>query len=143
MTARALSLLSLCLAVSGLAATKLSDQPVLNFRLPTFTPEGHRDWLFRGDEARYLDANRIDIKEMALTVFTGTADNRAETLILSPAARLAPQSQAVAGDGTIRIINDRFEATGSKWTYEHAARKVTLGKDVRVRFKAELKNLLQ
>ena len=143
MTARALSLLSLCLAVSGLAATKLSDQPVLNFRLPTFTPEGHRDWLFRGDEARYLDANRIDIKEMALTVFTGTADNRAETLILSPAARLSPQDQTVAGDSTIRIINDRFEATGSKWTYEHAARKVTLGKDVRVRFKAELKNLLQ
>jgi lipopolysaccharide export system protein LptC len=142
MTARVFFLLCLAAATAG-AATKLSDQPVLNFRLPTFTPEGYRDWLFRGDEARYLDANHIEIKEMALTVFTGTADNRAETLILSPSARLAPQDQTVTGDGTIRIINDRFEATGSKWTYQHAARKVTLGKDVRVRFKAELKNLLQ
>ncbi len=139
---RALFLLCLLAATAG-AATRLSDQPVLNFRLPTFTPEGYRDWLFRGDEARYLDANRIDITEMALTVFTGTADNRAETLILSPAARLAPQDQSVTGDSIIRIINDRFEATGTRWTYQHAARKVTLGKDVRVRFKAELKNLLQ
>jgi lipopolysaccharide export system protein LptC len=135
--------LALLTSAAFAASTRLSDQPVLNFRLPTFTPEGHRDWLFRGSEARHVDANRIDVKEMAITVFTGAADNRVETQILSSAARLAPQDQAASGDQTIRVISDRLEATGEQWSYHHKERKILLGKNVRTVIHAEIKNFLQ
>lgn len=143
MTARALPLLCISLAVSGLAATKLSDQPVVNFRLPTFTPEGHRDWLFRGSEARYLDANHVDVKEMTITVFSGTADNRVDTQILSPAAKLALQDQVATGNSAIRVISDRLEVSGENWSYHHKEKKIRLGKNVRTVIQAEIKNFLQ
>jgi len=142
MPARAIFLLCL-LATSLGAASKLSDQPVVNFRLPTFTPEGYRDWLFRGSEARYLDANHVDVKEMTITVFSGTADNRVDTQILSPAARLAPQDQIARGDSAIRVISDRLEASGENWSYHHREKKIRLGKNVRTVIQAEIKNFLQ
>ena len=141
MTARAF-LLCLLAAAAG-AATKLSDQPVLNFRLPTFTPEGYRDWLFRGSEARYLDANNIEVKEMTITVFSGTADNRVETQILSPGARLAPQDQIAKGESPIRVISDRLEVSGENWSYHHREKKIRLGNNVRTVIQAEISNFLQ
>jgi lipopolysaccharide export system protein LptC len=131
------------LATAAFGDTKISDQPIVNFRLPTFTPEGHRDWLFRGSEARHIDANRIDVKDMAITVFTGTADNRAETQILSPAARLAPQDQLANGDSAIRVISGQLEVSGENWSYRHKEKKIRLGKNVRTVIHAEIKNFLQ
>ena len=139
--------LLLCLvpAVAALAAnTQVStDKPVINFRLPAFTPEGHRAWLVRGSEARFVGENQIDVKELTLSVFSGRPDGKVDTLILSPVAVVHPADAVITGPSTIRVINDQFEASGSDWRYAHADKRVSIAKHVRVTFRAEFKDFLK
>ncbi len=52
-------------AASAQSTTRIAnDAPIVNFRLPTFTPEGFRQWLVRGSEARLVSAKEIDIREL-------------------------------------------------------------------------------
>lgn len=138
---------AICLLGSALSAqttTRIAnDAPIVNFRLPTFTPEGFRQWLVRGTEGRLISAKEIDIRELTLTVFSGDAQDRIDTMILSPAAKVLTDSQVVSGPETIRVIRDDLEASGSQWTYDHREKRVTMQRKVRVTFRAELKNFLQ
>jgi len=140
-----LLLLFLFAASAGLAAnTQIApDKPIVNFRLPDFTPEGYRSWLVRGSEARYLKNGQVDITGLNLSIFNGQADGKIETLILSPFAQVRPGEQLVRGDDSIRVINDQFEATGSRWNYSHKDKKVSIGKDVHVILHTQLKDFLQ
>ena len=120
-----------------------TDKPIVNFRLPDFTPEGHRSWLVRGTEARYANEGIVEIKELNLTIFTGRADEKVETLILSPAAQVRLNERQVSGPESIRIINDRFEASGSGWSYDHAEKKVSIARNVRVILHTQLNDILK
>lgn len=140
--------LALAICTAGPAAAQIStrvssDAPVVNFRLPTFTDDGYRAWLVRGSEARLISAKEIDVNEFTMTVFTGDATERITTMILSPVARLLPEQQVVHGPGSIRVIDDEFEASGQDWRYAHQEKRVSIGKNVRVAFRAQLKDLLQ
>ena len=112
-------LLCLVPAATALAQnTQIStDKPIVNFRLPAFTPEGQRAWLVRGSEARYAGPNEIGIKELTLSIFSGKADGKLDTLILSPVALVHPADAVITGPETIRVISDEFEASGSGWRY--------------------------
>lgn len=139
------TLLLLFSAVMALGAnTQIApDQPIVNFHLPDFTPEGNRSWLVRGSEARYATKGQVDIKGLNLSIFTGLPDGKVETLILSPSAQVIPGEQVVRGHDTIRVINDRFEATGSDWIFSHRDKKVSIGRNVRVILHTQLKGILQ
>jgi hypothetical protein len=119
------------------------NQPIVNFRLPDFTPEGYRSWLVRGSEARYQKEGLVDITGLNLSIFTGQADDKVETLILSPLAQVLPTDQIVRGSDSIRVINDRFEATGSEWNYAHKDKKISISKNVHVVLHTQLKGILQ
>ena len=132
------------MAAAVAATTQFSpDRPVINFRLPTFTPEGYRSWLVRGSEARFINENRIKVKELTLTIFSGLADERVETMMLSPSAEVRPTDAVITGKDTIRVINDEFEATGADWRYSHKEKRVSLNQNVHVTFRAELKDFLK
>lgn len=129
---------------SAQVATRVaSDAPIVNFRLPTFTADGHREWLVRGSEARTTDGRAVDVRELSLTIFRGDASERIDTMILSPLARVLPDEQTVAGPGAIRVIDEEYEAGGADWSYDHRAKRISIRKDVRVAFRSELRNLLQ
>ncbi len=127
------------------ATTQISpDKPVINFRLPNFTPEGFRSWLVRGSEAYFLPKeNQINIKELTLSQFSGKSDGKLLTMMLSPTATVFPNESLVTGDSTIRVINDDFEASGTGWRGELKEKKIHLNKNVRVVFHAEFKELLK
>ena len=120
-----------------------TDKPIINFRLPEFTPEGNRAWLVRGSEARYVTQGLIDIKALNLSIFTGLPDGRVETMILSPVAQVRYTDMVAQGKNSIRIINDRFEATGTTWNYSHKEKKVSIAGNVRVVLHTELKDILK
>ena len=138
-------LLVLCPVAAAVAATTQfsPDRPVINFRLPTFTPEGHRSWLVRGSEARFINENKINVKGLTLTIFSGLADGRVETMMLSPSAEVLPADSVITGQETIRVINDEFEATGVDWRYNHQEKRVSINQNVHVTFRAELKAILK
>lgn len=132
------------LGAAGGSGTQIAtDKPIINFRLPDFTPEGNRSWLVRGSEARYVNKGQVDIKELNLSIFTGLPDGKVETLILSPAAEIHLAETLARGDDTIRIINDRFEATGRNWTYAHKEKRVSITQNVRVVLHTQLKDVLK
>lgn len=138
------ALLLLAAAPAARAQTHFAtNSPIVNFRLPTFTADGHREWLVRGSEARFLSSDLADIKGLTLSIFRGDASEKIETMILAPSARVTPSTSIVTGEDTIRVINDDFEVTGVSWRYEHAQKRVTIAKDVRVAFNAELKDYLK
>lgn len=140
-----LSCLLAIAAVAFAATTQISpDKPVINFRLPNFTPEGYRSWLVRGSQAQYLPkTNEVDVKDLTLSVFSGKSDDKMTTMILSPTAKVLPDKSLVVSDSTIRVINDDFEATGTGWRYDHKERKTTIDKKVRVTLHGEIKNFLK
>ena len=125
------------------------DKPIVNFRLPNFTPDGFRSWLVRGSEAYYLPkANQIDVKELSLSVFSGKNDGKLVTMMLSPSAKVFPSEAIVTSDSALRVINDEYEATGTGWRFSYTDNKkkdykITVTKKVRVTFSAETKDLLK
>ena len=134
------------LAALPAESTQIStEKPVINFRSSTFTPEGFRSWLLRGSEAQVRPAmNQVTIKELTLSIFPGKADNeKVETMILSPTAEVRTADAVVTGPDTIRVINDQFEATGTEWRYTHKEKRVSIARNVRVTFRAELKDFLK
>jgi hypothetical protein len=134
------------LARSEDATQTKSKAPIINFSLPTFTnPDGFRSMLVRGSEAWLTGPGIIDVKELSLTVFSGDATNRIDTMMLSPSARLLPEEKTVSGDSTLRVIDlqKEFEATGTGWRYTNKDKTVTLHKNVRVVLRAEVKNILK
>lgn len=120
-----------------------SDAPIVNFRLPTFTAAGHRDWLVRGSEARMPSLKEVDVRELTLTVFMGDEAGTIDTMLLAPIAKVLTEPQTVSGPDTIRVINKEFEATGREWLYDHREKRISIAKNVRVTFRAQLTNLLQ
>lgn len=120
-----------------------TDKPIINFRLPEFTPEGNRAWLVRGSEARYVNDGLINVTGLNLSIFTGLPDGAVETMILSPAAQIRYADMVAQGKDSIRIVNDHFEATGKTWNYWHKEKKVSIAGNVRVVLHTELKDILK
>ncbi|HTL66111.1 MAG TPA: hypothetical protein VL200_00475 [Lacunisphaera sp.] len=137
-------LLLLLPAAAAATTTEVSsDRPIINFSTTSWTADNHRAWLVRASEARNAP-DTIAVKELTLSIFPGKADNeKVETLILSPTATVHLAEDAVTGPDAIRVINDEFEATGVDWRYDHRAKRISIGKHVRVAFNAEMKDILK
>ncbi len=130
-------------AAEPVAAT---DKPVVakNWGLPLFTKEGHRSMTLRGTEARTISANRIDIIDLNITTFTGDATAKVDSILLCrELASFFPNEKLVRGDSSVRLVRDDIEVIGENWTYDHAAKKVSLARNARVTFKTSLPDILK
>lgn len=127
------------------------DAPLFNWKLPFFTKEGYRTMLAVGQEARQVDRTRYEVVGLNLTSFVGDATSRIDAVILSPAATFRTDLRVAHGEKAVRFIRYSFdhpdlaeiEATGVRWTYSHADKKISLDGNVRVTFRAEMKDLLR
>ncbi|MFA5263435.1 MAG: hypothetical protein WC378_06380 [Opitutaceae bacterium] len=133
----------LALAASACAVPIETSAPVKKFSLPTFTPEGPRSMLLRGEEARFKTSQEIDITEMQLTLFDGKPDEKVDTVFVSTAATFFPSRQVAKGVKGVRIIRPEVEMYGERWIYEHQRKKVVIDGKVRVIFRAQLKDILK
>jgi hypothetical protein len=117
-----------------------------NWTQPLFTPEGHLSMRLAGSEARPVGADRIDLTDVNVTVFSGTATPIVETILLSPAASYFPRDKRVSGTSGVRVIRfqdnrEIYEITGEDWTYEEAGKRVSIHKNVHVVYSAPLNGL--
>jgi lipopolysaccharide export system protein LptC len=136
-------LLALVLSAGAFAVPIETSAPVKKFSLPTFTPEGPRSMLLRGDEARFKTSQQIDISEMQLTIFDGKMDEKVETVFVSAEATFYPARQIAEGDKGVRVIRSDVEMSGLKWIYEHKQKKVVIDGKVHVIFRAQMKDILK
>jgi hypothetical protein len=141
----ALSLLLLLLLVPGSLllggdAPTSTATPAENWVLNLFTDlDGFRSMTFRGATVRPAADGSIAVTDLNVTVFSGDASARVETIILSEDAVFQPKANNVNGTKNVRVIRDELEVTGSDWSYEHAGKKVSISKNVRVVYRAPLK----
>lgn len=126
--------------ISGLNA------PVKKFRLPSFNDQGFRTSLLEGDEAQVISPSQIDMKEMHMTLFSGDENNAVDTTLLASTAtvRLLEKNQiTVEGQNSVRLIREDLDVSGENWSYQHAEKRLTIGKNVRVVIRAELGDILK
>ena len=119
--------------------------PAVNWVLPLFSDkEGFRTMTLRGNEVRPVGKN-IAVTELFITIYSGDAAARVESMLLSPQALFQPKENRASGDGAVRYINDDAEITGTGWSYDHGekVKKVSLQKNVRIILKAQLNDILK
>lgn len=135
--------LALALPVVRAQAPAPATPPALNWVLPIFTDkDGHRSMTLRGSEVRPV-GKTIAVTDLSITIFSGDAKAQVDSILLSPAAVFSPRENRASGDKAVRFIRDDIEVTGVGWTYDHAAKKVSLQQNVRVTFRAQLKDILK
>lgn len=125
------------------SAAATAAAPALNWVLPIFSDkEGFRSMTLRGSAVRPVGKN-IAVTDLNITIFTGDAKAQVDSVLLSSSALFHTKEERASGDGGVRFIRDDFEVTGNAWTYDHAARKLTLEKGVRTTFKVQLNDILK
>ena len=117
--------------------------PAVNWVLPLFSDkEGYRTMTLRGTEVRPT-GQTVTVTNLNITIFSGDAAARVDSILLSPAAVFFPKENRVSGDQSVRFIQDDVEVTGTRWSYDHRAKKVSLRENVRVTFRAKLNDILK
>ena len=138
---RFLALLVCCAAWLSAAPPTLA--PALNWVAPLFTKDNFRSMTVRGAKASFPTANEVEVTDLDLTVFSGDAAKKVETVIRSPAATFLPKENRARGEAGVQVIRDDLEASGIHWVYDHAQKKVSLTGRVRIVFNAEFKGILK
>ncbi len=105
--------------------------------------EGYRQMSVRGSEVHPAGPGEINVTDLSITIYSGDAAAHVDTMLLSPAASFFTKENRAGGDQTVRVIRDDLEASGTRWTYDQAQKKVSLDGRVRIVFNAELKDLLK
>jgi hypothetical protein len=117
--------------------------PAKNWTLPLFTKEGFRQMTLRGDEVRPVTADRIDISGVTVTVYSGDALAKVDSVLSSPEATFMINEKIASGDKSVRLVRDDVEVTGEKWTYFYNERKVLIARNARVVFHAAMPDILK
>jgi hypothetical protein len=117
--------------------------PARNWTLPLFTKEGYRQMTLRGDEVRPITPDRVDITGMNVTVFSGTADAKVDSVLLSPEATFMISEKIARGDKSVRLIRDDVEVSGEGWTYDYNQKKVLISRHAHVVFHSALPDMLK
>jgi hypothetical protein len=125
------------------APPAVTTAPAMNWVLPLFTDkEGWRTMTLRGAAVRQVD-DHLEATDFSMWIFSGKADEKVDTILLSPDAQFFPKEKRAAGSKAVRVIRDDMEVTGTGWNYLHDAKKVSLEKNVRVVFRAQLNDILK
>ncbi len=121
----------------------IAPAPAVNWVLPLFSDkEGHRIMTLRGAEARPA-GKTIVVTNLSITTFSGDAAAKVDSILLSEQAVYYTNENRASGDQTVRFIQDDVEVTGTGWSYDHTAKKVSLREKVRVTFRVNLNDILK
>ncbi len=128
-------LLAICLLIPLMLQAQLVPQePVKNFQLPMFGENGYRTWELSGDEGRYISADKIEVSQMKMKVFSGDASSTIENRIESPLAMLFVSKNIAIGQGPIRITATTYRIDGQRWFWDGKTRSVVVSQKASVIF---------
>jgi hypothetical protein len=135
---------ALLVSIAAAAHAQMTpDAPIKNFKLPMFNNAGVRIWDLRGEEAKYVSQDRVDLFTMTLKVFNDDGSGQVRIEIQSPQATVFANEHVVTGGNTIRMFSEDFDISGRNYTWRGRELSVTIREDVRVVFKAPLQDILK
>jgi predicted phosphodiesterase len=117
--------------------------PARNWTLPLFTKEGFHQMTLRGDEVRPVSADRIDVTGMNVTVFSGNADAKVDSVLVSPQATFLLNEKIARGDRAVRLVRDDVDVRGEGWNYSYNEKKVLIFRHAHVVFHSALPDMLK
>jgi len=140
---RLLKILSLCgcLIAASLQADVEPEAEVKSFTFRKFNDQGYRLWDLSGKEAVFVSDNIIRIIQMQLSI-TSTED-RDDTVLRSPNARIYVEDNAATGDGFLFLQGDGYEARGKDWEWRGVDRKIEIRQGAKVTFDNAVRNILK
>lgn len=133
----------LALAAAASAAEEAIASPAKNWVLPLFTKEGFRSMTLGGTEVRPVGNNRLDVVDFMIRTFTGGANAKLDSMLMSPAATFLLEEKIARGDSSVRLLFDEIEILGEGWVYDHAAKKVSIAHKTHITFTAQLPDLIK
>ena len=137
-------LLASALVLGQVAHAQMTpDAPIQNFKLPMFNRAGVKVWDLRGDEAKYLGQDQVDLFKMHLKIFQNDGSGAVRLDIESPHASVLVNEHVVSGPDSIHVVNPDFEISGRDYTVRGREQSVTVRSDVHVEFKTKLEDILK
>lgn len=125
--------------VSSLLAQRMApDAPVKNFKLPSFGPDGYRQWDLEGREGRYVSEQEIEILGLRLRTWSGDQSLVQVLEITSPDARIFPSQNRAVGSGLIHIVGPGYTVFGVGWDWNGETNAIAVEREVRVTFLEDL-----
>jgi len=134
---------ALAAGAAGAAQEAALPPPARNWTLPLFTKEGYAQMTLRGDEVRPVTADRIDVSGLNVTVYSGDAQARVDSVLSSPEASFMINEKVARGDRSVRLVREDAEVTGERWTYSYNEKKVIIARNARVVFHAAMPDILR
>ena len=90
-----------------------SYTPAKNWVANLFTNEGYHSMTARGTEMRMITAHEFQVIDLSLTIYSGDAGEKLDTILLSPAATFLPDAKTARGEKSVRFIGENIEASGT------------------------------
>jgi len=112
--------------------------PIKNFRLPRFGDNGYTQWVLRGAEGIYQSAEQIDVKDMALRIYSGDERLAVELSLDSPQAAILVKENRAVSDAPIKIVGANFTISGTGWSWDGATRAIVVNSGSKVEFSQSL-----
>lgn len=133
------------------SSDNLIISPAHGWVLPIFTPDGYRSLILRGDEVRLRRNDRIDLQDVTIILFSGTAAETETTLISSPEASYFRAKNLASGPTLVFVqrFADNSQLSGADWTYQFAKgakgarEKLIIRRDARVVLQQQIHDFLQ
>ena len=122
------------LALEGGTEGMKPKAPVKNFRLPRFGENGYTQWVLRGAEGIYQSAERIDVKDMALRIYSGDERMAIELSLDSPEAGLLLKENRALSEAAIEIVGSNFKISGIGWSWNGASKEIEVLQNSKVEF---------
>ena len=109
------------------------NQQVNNFRVPSYDAKNNMTSQMFGDAATILADGRVDITELRMEFYSGTASNRqTEMRVTSPRCIYDRNSGSATSDAPVRIARDNMVVTGMGFRWNNKDQRLVILRDSKV-----------
>ena len=109
------------------------NQQVTGFRVPSYDSDNNLTSQLFGDAATILPDGRVDITELRLEFYSGSASNRlTEMRVTSPRCMYNRNSGSATSDAPVRLARENMVITGTGFEWNNRKQRLVIMQDAKV-----------
>ena len=110
------------------------NAPIKNFRLPRFGDNGYTQWMLQGEQGIYDRDEQVNVKQMAMRIYSGDERMALELSMNSPQGTLLLQENRGYSESPIAIVGANFKISGIGWKWSGDTKEIIVKQDAVVKF---------